>query len=78
MSGIGKGAPGRRRHWAGPGRKPTKAVIKSGAGLMLSHVYPDGTADLGSGTAVIETIGRSRLIKIAQSDGSEIRILVVA
>ena len=72
------GNPGQPRHWAGPGRKPTKAVIKEGSGLMLSQVYPDGTADLGSGIAVIEAVGRSRLIKIPQPDGSEIRIMVVA
>lgn len=56
----------------------TKAVIKAGAGLMLTQVYADGTADLGRGRATIETVGRSRLIKIPQADGSEIRILVLA
>lgn len=69
-----KGAPA----LPGAGRPATKAVIKEGAGLMLSHVYPDGTADLGHGRATIEAVGRSRLIKIPQADGSEIRILVVA
>lgn len=79
MAGIkGKtGNPGQPRHWAGPGRPATKATIKNGSGLMLTHVYPNGTADLGRGIATIEAKGRSRLIKIPQEDGSEIRILVV-
>jgi hypothetical protein len=55
----------------------TKATITDGDGLMLSHVSALGTADLGGGRATIEKIGNSRLIKIAQADGSEIRILVV-
>ena len=69
-----KGAPA----LPGAGRPVTKATIQQGAGLMLTHVYPNGTADLGSGRAVIEPIGRSRLVKIPQADGSEIRILIVA
>ena len=69
-----KGAPA----LPGAGRPATKATIREGTGLMLSHVYPDGTADLGRGVASIEAVGRSRLIKIPQKDGSEIRILVLA
>jgi hypothetical protein len=68
-----KGAPA----LPGAGRPATKAVIENGSGLMLTHVYPEGTADLGKGIASIESVGRSRLIKIPQSDGSEIRILLV-
>ena len=59
------------------GRPTTKATIQSGDGLMISQVYAGGTADLGRGKAEIEKIGNSRLIKIVQADGSEIRILVV-
>lgn len=69
-----KGAPA----LPGAGRPATKATIKNGVGLMLTHVYSDGAADIGRGVATIEAIGRSRLIKIPQDDGSEIRILVVA
>lgn len=65
------------RKSTGGGRPPTKAVIHDGDGLMLSHVTVDGTADLGRGRAVVERVGRGRLIKVAQEDGSEIRILVV-
>lgn len=71
-----KGKSGGQRF--GAGRPVTKATIKNGSGLMLTHVYPEGTADLGSGVATIEPVGRSRLIKIPQKDGSEIRILIVA
>lgn len=59
------------------GRPATKATINDGDGLMISQVYAGGTADLGSGKAEIAKIGNSRLIKIVQADGSEIRILVV-
>lgn len=68
-----KGAPA----LPGAGRRPSKATIHNGTGLMLTQVYPNGTADLGHGIATIEAVGRSRLIKIPQNDGSEIRILVV-
>lgn len=61
----------------GAGRPITKAVIHKGDGLMLTHVYPEGTADLGHGTVTIESVGHSRLIKILQADGSEIRIMLV-
>lgn len=61
----------------GAGRRPSKATIHTGSALMLTQVYPEGTADLGSGLATVEGIGRSRLIKIPQEDGSEIRILVI-
>lgn len=61
----------------GAGRPVKKAIIQEGDGLMLSHVLPDGVADLGRGRATIEKIGRSRLIRVQQNDGSEIRILVV-
>lgn len=59
------------------GRPITKATIQDGDGLMISQVYAGGTADLGRGRAEVEKIGNSRLIKIVQADGSEIRILVV-
>lgn len=62
----------------GAGRPVVKATIKEGAGLFLSHVLPDGTADLGRGRASIRALGRDRLITIPQDDGSEIRILVVS
>ena len=61
----------------GAGRPVTRATINDGDGLMLSQVYAGGTADLGRGKARIEKIGNSRLIKIDQADGSEIRILLV-
>jgi hypothetical protein len=61
----------------GAGRPATKATINDGDGLMISHVYAGGTADIGRGKAEITKIGNSRLITIAQADGSEIRILVV-
>lgn len=61
----------------GAGRPVAKATIKQGAGLFVTQVYPDGTADLGRGRATIERLGNDRLIKIPQTDGSEIRILVV-
>jgi hypothetical protein len=57
------------------GRPPTSATIRNGDGLMLSHVSPDGTADLGHGRVIISAIGRSRLIVVCLPDGSEIRIL---
>lgn len=71
-----KGKSGGLRDRAG--RRPSKATIHNGAGIMLTQVYANGTADLGRGVATIEAVGRSRLIKISQADGSEIRILVVA
>lgn len=61
----------------GAGRPVTKATIQDGDGLMISQVYAGGTADLGRGKAKITKIGNSRLIKLVQADGSEIRILVV-
>lgn len=62
----------------GAGRPVTKATIENGDGLMLSQVYTDGFADLGRGRAIVEKVaGHGRLIKIAQDDGSEIRILVI-
>lgn len=69
-----KGAPA----LPGAGRRPSKATIRNGTALMIIKVYPEGTADLGSGIATIEGIGCSRLIKIPQKDDSEIRILVIA
>lgn len=70
----GRGSGGFRAN----ARRPIeKATIKKGAGLFITQVYPDGTADLGRGKATIERLGNDRLIKIAQDDGSEIRILVV-
>jgi hypothetical protein len=68
-----KGAPA----LPGAGRPTTRALIRNGDALMLTQVYPDGTANLGSGIVTIEGIGHSRLIKVAQKDGSEIRILLV-
>lgn len=68
-----KGAPA----LPGAGRPVVKATINTGDGLMISQVYADGTADIGRGTAEIEKLGNSRLIKIPQTDGSEIRILLV-
>lgn len=59
------------------GRKPTQATIKTGDGIFLTHILPDGVADLGRGTAIIEGRGRSRVIRLIQDDGSEIRIIVV-
>lgn len=59
------------------GRPVTKATIQDGDGLMISQVYAGGTADLGRGRAEITKIGTSRMIKIVQADGSEIRILLV-
>lgn len=70
------GAPGKTRP-AGPGRNVSKAVIHTGDNLMISHVYPDGMADLGRGQAKVTRIGNSRLITVPQADGSEIRILLV-
>jgi len=60
------------------GRPVAKATIKAGAGIFVTQVYPDGTADLGRGRAEITSIGRDRLIKLLQADGSEIRILIVS
>lgn len=79
MAGVkGKtGNPGQPRHWGGPGRPATRALIHNGDALMLTHVYSEGTADLGRGTVTIESVGHSRLIKIPQADGSEIRIMLV-
>ncbi len=59
------------------GRPVSKATIREGAGLFITQVCPDGTADLGRGRVVVEAHGRDRIIKIPQVDGSEIRILVV-
>lgn len=77
----GKGSGGARKK-ARPddkrGRAATKATIRAGAGLFLSHVLPDGTADLGRGRASITALGHDRLITIPQDDGSEIRILIVS
>jgi hypothetical protein len=77
----GKGSGGARKK-ARPddkrGRAATKATIREGTGLLLSHVLPDGTADLGRGRAVVKALGRDRLITLPQDDGSEIRILVVS
>lgn len=60
----------------GAGRPAVKAEIREGDGVMLTHVTPNGVADLGHGRATVEAHGRSRLIKIPQPDGSEIRILI--
>lgn len=68
-----KGAPA----LPGAGRPPTTATIAAGDGLLISHVLPDGTADLGRGRATIAHLGRDRLITILQEDGSEIRIVVI-
>lgn len=62
----------------GAGRPIAKATIKAGAGVFINQVYPEGTADLGRGRAEITSIGRDRLIKLPQEDGSEIRILIVS
>jgi hypothetical protein len=70
------GAPGKTRP-AGPGRNPTKAIIRAGDNLMISQVYPGGMADLGRGRASVTRIGNSRLITVLQADGSEIRIVLV-
>ena len=78
MGNMNSGNRTGRSRAPGAGRPVTQATIKDGAGLMLTHVFPEGTADLGHGRATIERIGNSRLIKIPQADGSEIRILVVS
>lgn len=82
MGGKGSGgARTKKRPDDRRGRPVSKAVIHEGSGLLISQVYPDGIPDgmanLGRGTATIEAHGRDRIIKIAQEDGSEIRILVV-
>lgn len=76
MGGKNSGNRSGQPRAPGAGRPPVKVTIRSGDGVMLSHVTPDGTADLGHGRAAVEALGRSRLIKIAQDDGSEIRILI--
>lgn len=60
----------------GAGRPVSRAIINDGDGLLLSHVYADGTADLGHGRATVEKRGHSRLVRIILLDGSEIRILL--
>lgn len=60
----------------GAGRPPKSATIREGAPLMISQIYPDGTANLGSGKATIRRQGQSRIVAIPQEDGSEIRILI--
>lgn len=59
------------------GRRPVKAEAREGDGVMISHVFPDGTADLGRGVARIRKVGNGRIIVLPQDDGSEIRILIV-
>lgn len=51
-------------------------TIRQDTPLMISQVYPDGTADLGRGKAQVKRTPAGRMIVIPQSDGSEIRILV--
>lgn len=58
------------------GRPATSVTLRTGDGVMMAHVYPDGAEDLGRGTVTIESVGRSRIVRIAQADGSEIRILI--
>lgn len=59
------------------GRRITSATIRTGDGLLLSQVYPDGGyADLGRGAVTVTGRGNSRIITIPQPDGSEIRILL--
>lgn len=69
-----KGRSGGER--AGAGRPAVKATIRTGDGLMLTQVYPDGVVDLGRGAVIVEGRGHSRVIRIPQPDGSEIRILL--
>ena len=73
--------PGTKEHSGGArkgaGRKVGRAMIRAGQGVSITHVYPDGTANLGRGRAVIEGIGNDRIVKLPQDDGSEIRILIV-
>lgn len=80
MAGIkGKtGNPGQRRHWAGPGRKPTRATIQEGMIVMISYVGSDGHADLGRGivSEVERKKGADRCVIVSQADGSELRIII--
>ena len=73
MGTVDTGAPA----LPGAGRPVVKATIRDGDGLSISRLFSDGTTNLGKGRAVVEKIGRERIIKLAQDDGSEIRILVI-
>lgn len=73
-SGNRTGAPRK----AGAGRRISTAKIRAGAGVFITQVCQDGTADLGRGRAAITGIGHDRIITIPQEDGSEIRIIVVS
>lgn len=65
------------RKATGGGRPPTRAVINTGDGVLVSQVYPDGGyVDLGRGKVAIEGRGRSRIVLIPQDDGSVIRIVI--
>jgi hypothetical protein len=69
-----KGSGGKR---AGAGRPLASITIRQDTSLMISQVYPYGTADLGRGKAQVRRAkGGGRMIVIEQTDGSEIRILV--
>lgn len=73
------GNPGQSRHWAGPGRNPTKAVLREGVIVFLSQTWPDGSyADLGRGliSEVKRLEGGDRCVIVPQADGSELRIVI--
>lgn len=73
------GNPGQRRHWAGPGRNPTKAILKEGVIVFISQVWPnEDNVDLGRGIVgeIKRLKGGDRCVVIPQPDGSELRIVI--
>ena len=58
------------------GRPVVKTTIKNGDGVILTRIVAGATAELGRGTVSVEKLGTGRLVRVAQADGSEIRILI--
>lgn len=66
----------------GAGRPPEQAIIRAGAIVSISQVYLDGGVALLGDIALVRSVERikggkgDRVVKIPQSDGSELRIVV--
>jgi hypothetical protein len=65
----------------GAGPHPKLAVLRAGAIVSVTLVYPEGVVAIGR-IALVTSVERikggrgDRLVKIPQSDGSELRIVI--
>lgn len=76
----------RRAGWRNPasasngkaGGRPARGTrLETGDQLLVSHVTPDGTVDLGRGTVAVEGTARTRMIVVTLPDGTELRLLAL-